>query len=377
MYDVIIIGQSYIGTLTALILNKHFPNLKVAIADQRPKSTPHSDVRATALSRSSLHLLKELSLWDELLPNAAPLNEIHIGMNTNTTPLVFKDESPLGYNIENGFLKTVLQQQLDTRNNITLYHEASLDKVNLHTSHLEAIFNNHTKVHGRLLIGADGRYSSVRKLLSTAKTIDYHQTALTGTVCHEAPHNNKAYEFFIPQGPLAFIPLKDPHHSTFVWSIKNHLMSNEPVDELLSQLAGLYLGRIQHATSIQSHPLQSFIATPRFGPRWILLGDAANAIHPVAGQGLNLAIRDIQSFTHSLTKHVQYGLDIGSATYLSTFARSRQIDRYSLLGITHASASFLTTHHQALRKVFEKGMKTFKDQSILSSIALKLASEGA
>lgn len=376
MYDVIIIGQSYIGTLTALILNQRFPNLTIAIADQRSKNLLPSDRRATALSASSLRLLKDLSLWDDLISQAAPMNEIHIGMNSNSTPLVFKDTSPLGYNIDNTLLRSVLQHRLSRSTNITMYAEASLTAINLHPSCAEAIFQDQLKLQGRLLIGADGRHSRVRHLLSTTKTIDYDQTALTGTVHHESPHDNKAYEFFIPQGPLAFIPLNDPHHSTFVWSMKNHLVTNDPIDAILSQLAALYLGRIQHASPVQTYPLQSFMASPRYGSRWVVLGDAANAIHPVAGQGMNLAIRDIQVFTDHLTDHLHLGLDIGSTTYLSRFATSRQIDRYAMLGITHSSASILTTSNSLLRNIFHTGMKTFQHQSVLSGFAHKFASEG-
>jgi 2-octaprenyl-6-methoxyphenol hydroxylase len=376
MYDVIIIGQSYIGTLTALMINQSFPCLSIAIADQRSKRPSPSDLRATALSRSSIHLLKELSLWDKLQSHAAPLNEIHIGMDTSNTPLIFNDKDPLGYNIENAILKSSLQERLGNTSQITLINEASVSAISLKSNFVTVEFTDLPPIQGRLLIGADGRHSSVRKFLSTTKTIDYQQTALTGTIQHESAHNYKAYEFFIPQGPLAFIPLKDQHHSTFVWSIKNHLMINQPVDELLSQLAGSYLGRIQHSSPIQTYPLQSYIATPRCGPRWVLVGDAANAIHPVAGQGMNLAIRDIQSFIFYLTQHLKLGLDIGSYTFLTNFAQSRQIDRYSLLSITHASAAYLTTPHQVLRKIFEKGMQTFEHQSILSGIALRMASEG-
>lgn len=377
MFDIIIIGQGYVGTLTALILTKRFPRLKIAIADQLSKKSAFSDHRATALSRSSLPLLKELSLWNDLAEHATPMNEVHIGMNTRKTPLIFKDQLPLGYNIENRLLHATLNERLNRCKNVTTYHEATVTRVDTYNSYIKVGFNNHPHLQGRLLIGADGRNSIVRNLLSSTKSIDYQQTALTGNLHHETAHNNKAYEFFIPQGSLAFIPLKDPHHSTFVWSVKNHLIPMESVDKLLSQLAGSYLGNIQHTTPVERYPLYSHIATPRTGNRWALLGDAANAIHPVAGQGMNLAIRDILSFSHHLTEHIRLGLDIGSQIYLSHFASSRQVDRYLLLSITHASAAFLTTHHHPLRKVFEKGMRTFDHHSILSGLALKMASEGS
>lgn len=378
MYDFVIIGQSYVGMLTALSLNKAFPHLKVCMIN---KHIPHimQDHRATALSQSSIDLLNTLFLWDNTLEAAAgPIQEIHIGMNTDNVPLILKQSNePLGYNITNSSFRPVLEKKLSTTPNIDYYHGQAIQNIAIHTAYATVMLENETQVQGRLIIGADGRHSGVRELLSSARIIDYQQTALTGTVHHKLPHNGQAFEFFLPQGALAFIPLKDPHSSTFVWSLKNSLLPADPsIETLLSDLAHIHLGAIRHLTPVGRYPLKAFIANQRAGHRWVLLGDAANAIHPVAGQSMNLAIRDITTLTTHLLDQFHLGLDLGSQTHLTRYARSRQNDRYSLLGVTHAAAGWFTTPHRPTRGILNKGMQFFQQQSLFSHLAINSASFG-
>ncbi len=379
MYDVVIIGQSYIGKLTALSLCKALPNINICIIDKQTHNNKIEDPRATALSQSSVTLLNDLSLWDGILKDSsAPINEIHISMNTYKTPLMLQSKNlPLGYNILNAPFAKALDKKLQRLSRIEYHHGLSLKSITVNTSCATVTLENNITVAGRLIIGADGRFSGVRNILASTRTINYHQTALTGTIHHEHPHNQRAFEFFIPQGALAFIPLSDPHASTFVWSIKDALLSSEDsVSPILSDLMHDHLGNIQHITPIQRYPLSAFIATERAGHRWVLLGDAANAIHPVAGQGMNLAIRDVITLTSHLLENANIGFDIGSHTHLMQYAKSRQTDRYSLLGVTHASAKWFTTSCSPLRTMLNKGLKVFDRHSVLSHLAIHSASFG-
>ena len=378
MYDFVIIGQSYIGILTAISLHKAFPTLKLCIVDKHiPNLT--QDHRATALSQSSIDLLDSLSLWDTTLKAASsPIQEIHIGMNTDKVPLILKQtDSPLGYNIANSTLRSTLEKKLSAISNIDYYHGHAIKSVTINTTSATVTLDNDIQIQGQLIIGADGRNSGVRALLSSTRVIDYQQTALTGTVHHENPHHFKAYEFFLPQGALAFIPLKDPNTSTFVWSLKNSLLPTDTsIETILSNLAHDHLGTIRHLTPVGQYPLNAFIAKQRAGHRWVLLGDAANAIHPVAGQSMNLAIRDITMLTHHLLDQFHLGLDLGSYTHLARYAKSRQHDRYALLGVTHAAAGWFTTSHRPTRSLLNKGMQLFQQQSLFSHLAINSASFG-
>jgi ubiquinone biosynthesis UbiH/UbiF/VisC/COQ6 family hydroxylase len=379
MFDVVIIGQSYIGKLTALNLCNALPDINICIIDKQTPKNKTEDRRATALSQSSVTLLNNLSLWDGILKDSsASISEIHIGMNTADTPLILQSQNlPLGYNILNQPFAQVLDEKLQRQSRIEYYHGHSIKNITVDTTCTTVTLENDTSITGRLIIGADGRFSGVRNLLTSTRTIHYHQTALAGTICHEHSHNQRAFEFFIPQGPLAFIPLLDPHTSTFVWSIKDTLLSSEDsLAQILSDLMQDRLGNIQHITPVQRYPLSAFIAKVRAGHRWVLLGDAANAIHPVAGQGMNLALRDITSLMSHLLQQVNLGLDIGSHTHLNRYAKSRQMDRHSLLGVTHASAKWLTTSYRPIRNVLNKGLNVFDRHSVLSHIAVNSASFG-
>lgn len=378
MYDVIIVGRSFAGILTALTLKKHLPKLTICMIDQASANAATIDHRATALSPSSIILLNELNIWQDLAPLSAPIYEIHIGMNpAKHIPLVFKQHHQiLGYNLLNHHLRSLLNQNLDLMN-VGAHTGSAIKDIQINTSFGIVTLENNLQIQGRLVIGADGRTSGVRRLLSATRMVDHHQTAFTGTVHHSESHHNRAFEFFIPQGPLAFIPLKDPNTSTLVWSLKTALLPVTHLADTLSKLMHPHLGKIECKHPVQQYPLKTFTASPRAGHRWVLVGDAANAIHPVAGQGLNLAIRDIQNLVHHLSQQHLLGLDIGSLTHLSQYARTRQIDRYSLLSITHIASQWMTTSHKAISLSLEKGMKYLDRSAIFSDFLINKAQFGA
>lgn len=360
MYDVVIVGQSLAGSLTALMLYHKLPHLKVAMLDQHNTGLNVPDQRATALSPSSIDALKQLELWDtDLLANAAPIQEIHIGMHSkNPARMVFcANQHPLGYNVLNVDLRQSIHKKLNTIHSHHLYYGSSVQGIGIDTSHGTVTLANGKALKARLIIGADGRNSAVRMLLTHTRKFNYQQTALTATVRHARPHQNKALEFFLPQGALAFIPLSEPHTSTLVWSLKNNRFPIENIDPILSQLMAPYLGDIVCTQPPKQYPLSSYLATPRLGHRWVLVGDAANAIHPVAGQSLNLAIRDINTLVNHLQNQYELGLDIGSQSHLRDYAHMRQKDRYTLLGITHMAAHWMTTSSKPVATIFDGGMR--------------------
>lgn len=360
MYDVIIVGGSLAGSLTALSLHRKNPFLKICVIDSQPKNVSMTDHRATALSPSSISLLKTLNIWEkELKPYSALIHQIHIGMTNASIDMTFTEtNSPLGYNIQNVILKPALETQIASNKFITLQDSSIVKDIHIQNSYGEIILENNTTFKGRLIIGADGRNSKVRSLLSQTETISYKQTALTGSISHSAPHNNQAFEFFLPQGPLALIPLPNPNTSTLVWSLKNKLLLDKDteIEKLLSQLVSPYIGKVNFTSAIGKYPLTTFVAKQITGHRWALVGDAANTIHPVAGQGLNLAIRDITNLVEHLHKHLLLGLDIGSQTHLINYAKSRKKDRHSLIGITHFAAKHMTFQSKVISSLLKDAL---------------------
>lgn len=378
MYDVIIVGQSLAGSLTALALHQRLPQLKICIVDQLPLRTPVKDERATALSNSSIELFQNLKLWDKLLSlGSTPIYHIHLGMDPQgPIPLTFKkNNETLGYNIQNRILRTLLHQELTAVTALSFYNDAPIKSIQANNSHINLLLENNVNLQARLIIGADGRSSGVRSLVCDVKTIDYQQTAITGTVYHSLPHHNQAFEFFIPQGPLAFIPLGDPHKSTLVWSLKNKFLPIQNLDTTLSTFMKNHLGHIQ-LFAMEQYPLKAFRASQQTGYRWVLVGDAANALHPVAGQGLNLAIRDIKNLCDHLCYYFSLGLDIGSSTCLFKYAQGRKIDQYSLIGATHATAQWMTLPNKTLANILNKGLEIVNGEPFFSNFLIKSAQKG-
>lgn len=380
IYDILIIGKSLAGSTLALSLLQRLPTKKIAIIDKNADSLNIKDNRATALSLSSVKIFQQLGLWEnDLSPNASTIYKICLGATQHTPDAVALETSdaPLGYNLPNRTLRECLQDKLSGApsniHDVTGFEMASITSL---TSHIEVTSTTGDRLMGRLLIAADGRASKARELLTKTKTIDYHQTAFTGVVSHTLPHNNTAYELFLPQGPLAFIPLPDPHQSTLVWSLKTPLADgNIPIDSVLTGIMQPYLGDITTAP-LQGYPLLAKVATPRSGHRWVLVGDAANALHPVAGQGLNLALRDIWHLTQHLSGQDALGLDLGSQQHLMLYARQRQKDRYSLVGITHLAGQWLNTPHKSIAGLLHHGFRLLDHIPLAKRLIIKGGQSG-
>lgn len=332
IWDCVIVGRGLLGSIVAHFFAKHHPKLQICILD--PITAPVKDPRATALAESTVELFKDIGLWEKISP--APIHAIHVGMDLESTPLVFDDTPPVGYNILNTELRTALWDvpgKVFRTNLISIQENAGFSIL---------FCEDGTELHTRLIIGADGRNSKVRQLQTETNKHNYNQTAFTSTIHHEKEHKNKAFEYFIPQGPLAHLPLLDPHKSTFVWSIKNELCpSNEDVAECLKDLLKDRLGKvtIENGEFMTGFPLIGISAAKSFGNRWVLLGDAATTLHPVAGQSLNLGVRDVIRLSETLEDCV--GLDHGSYTVLERYDVDRKKDAKSLMAVTLFSASIL------------------------------------
>ncbi len=379
MFDIAIVGNSLVSSSLVRLLNQQFPNLKIAIIDK----VAHVHIgnnRAIALAPSSVELFKLIEVWDQLELNAGRIHNISLGVKTSEdASFAFQDDrNALGWNVLNGDLHTALQSKPANTHCTTYFLGKEVIDINVHSSHAVVALEGGQEILCRLLIGADGRNSAVREKLTKTRTFNYDQTAITGTVQHTLAHNNIAYEYFLPQGALAFIPLKNECSSTLVWSIKNSMYTEDVavLNRVLSGLMKKQLGDISIQFSVSGYPLSAKMAMPRYGHRWVLLGDAANTLHPVAGQGLNLALRDVAALSNHLRNQLAVGLDIGSETFLRRYSDSRRLDRHGLLGVTHMSAKYFTTKSYALTCLLKGGLKTLKHFPVLSEALSSAARNG-
>jgi len=330
--DVLIVGAGMVGASTALGVADQ--GLSVLLVDtfafQNAKSdyTPSYDARSTAISWGSREILNQLGVWCDVAEHATPIMDVHVSEKgrfgvTRMNAEEFKREA-LGYVVPNQWLGQCLLKQIDEKN-IPLYAPAKVsdikaadtktadfkadsDRQLVTLSNLSEQGSETKHIRARLVIIADGTCSATAGLLGVENEIEhYNQHALIANVTTELPNNGVAYERFTSQGPLALLPLTEST-SALVWThnserIQSFLeMSDDVFCKALQKAFGERLGRITRCGARNAYPLRLVRAKEQFRPGVLLLGNAAHSLHPVAGQGFNLAIRGVASFLESLNQ---------------------------------------------------------------------------
>lgn len=364
--DLLIVGAGPVGSTLACLLGDL--SLRIVLVDRLDPQTvldPHHDGRTTAISWGSSEILDQAGVWPSLLPHGSPIEEIRVSQSMGSGFIHFDQNDakghPMGFIVRNNQIRRCFYDRLALLSSVRLMAPRTLTHLKTHSDFVEATLNTGEKIQSRLIIGADGRSSSVREAcgLQTVKT-SYNQTALVTTVHHEKPHHRIAFEHFLPTGPLAFLPI-DTHHSSVVWSLKNNKISPYetcPPDELARALESHfpYLGRLTLTTERWFYPLGVTFARRMWTQRCALAGDAAHGIHPVAGQGANLGFRDALVLADLIREYACLGLDVGSALMLQTYQRRRLYDRVSMTGLTDGLVRLFSQPFQSLALIRGYGL---------------------
>jgi 2-octaprenylphenol hydroxylase len=270
-------------------------------------------------------------------------------------------EPTLGYIIENRIIQAAINSRLSKLNNISNHCPAALEQLEIKTDKAEVVLDNGTRISAKLIIGADGVNSRVRELANIdSATHDYQQSALVCTVKSQIAHHDTARQRFLSTGPLAFLPLADPHTCSIVWSttpdqaqeLKN--MSDEEFHRSLEEAFESTLGKILQTGPRYTFPLGRAHAKNYVKNRIALIGDAAHRVHPLAGQGANLGILDAATLAEVLAG--QQNNDIGKMSLLRKYERWRKGENLSVLiamdGFKHAYGS----SQSAIQKIRNVGM---------------------
>ena len=340
--DVVIVGGGLNGLSMALALRSG--GFQVTLIDALDPTTALDagfDGRVFAIAFASCRMFAALGLWDELKSDAQPINDIMVTDGTvrgGASPLFLHfdhkeiGDEPLGHLMESRHMRAVLTQAVQGDDGIDFRAPAKVTDQKADAYGFTVTLDDGTRVRSKLALASDGRNSRLRDWAGI-KTVgwDYDQVGIVATVEHEEEHEGVAQEFFLPGGPFAILPMTGKRAS-LVWTEKTRTaeallgLSRERLLEELRQRFGDYLGAIDIAGPVWSYPLDLVLARTYVSDRMALIGDAAHGIHPIAGQGLNLGLRDVAVMAEVLTDAVRLGEDIGSGFVLERYEQWRRLD---------------------------------------------------
>lgn len=345
--DIVIVGAGMSGCLLALAIIKKSPTLNMILIDDNPESVdkgkhPGFDARSIALSTGSCQLFENLGLWDTLLQNAQPIDDIHIS-DRGHLGIVELEKScsqlPFGFVVELQNVGVLLQQQLALYPQIKRLYNSSLININKQQQQVICELQDKQLIEAKLCVAADGANSKTKQLLSIKNTeTNYQCSAIIANVSCDKVHHNRAFERFTDAGPLALLPLSGNRYS-LVWSVKNSdLSALLNLDEQgflnkLQQKFGYRAGIFIKAGRRDSYPLKLIKCNKPVTHRGVAVGNAAHCLHPVMGQGFNLAMRDL-----SVLANVIAELDdtdqIGDFSMLNRYWLARKKDHHRTINMT-------------------------------------------
>ena len=363
--DVIIVGGGLNGPALALALASG--GIRSIIIDAMPREVrddPDFDGRAYALSLSSVNMLKALGIWSEIAENAQPMLDIVVtdgkaGEGASPLHLHFDhreiEEGPMGHMVEDRYLRHALLTAIDAAPLIEHIAPQMVTGQTVTEGHASVTLQDGRELSAPLIVGCDGRKSQTAVRAGIQRTRKpYHQTGLVCAVTHEKPHNGVAHQFFMPPGPLAILPLPG-NRSSIVWTETTGraqtiaAMSDEDYLAELRPRFGDFLGEITLTGKRFSYPLDLTLAQSFTADRVALAGDAAHGVHYIAGQGLNLGLRDVAALAEVLIKAARRGEDIGSSIVLDEYAQWRRLDATLLVASTNTVNRVFSNDNPLLR----------------------------
>jgi 2-octaprenyl-6-methoxyphenol hydroxylase len=341
--DVIIFGGGMIGLALASALDSSGVSaIVVDPADPAPRKEAAFDGRTSAVSSSSMRMLRTIGVVDHLAEPGCPILTIAVADGLQPGGLHFEAEEgePLGWMHENRHLRAALEARAEKGRNSWLLWKSRVTSVDRGDHGVVVALEDGRKLHAPLLIAADGRNSRTREAagINIARWKYDHQ-AIVSVLRHEQAHENVAYEIFYPTGPFALLPMTDDaggHRSAIVWSVPDEdatgwlSLTDEDFAAEAQAAMGGFLGKIVMLAPRSSYPLGFHHAAQITAQRLALVGDAAHAIHPIAGQGLNLGFRDVAALAQVLVEGARLGLDLGDKQLLDRYQRWRSLDALSV-----------------------------------------------
>jgi len=382
-YDVCIVGAGPVGGALACRLSR--AGFSVAVIDRAalpPMENPGFDGRAYAIAAGSRPLLEAAGLWPALPLPSGPIEQIRVsdgsvGRSASRLHLHFDlaelgaapdadasinapaTVSALGWMVEARSLRVALNRQLHASNGLDVFAPAEA-KVTRGAEHAEITLSTGQSFTARLVVAAEGRQSPLRRQAGIpSQGWSYHQTGIVCCIAHERPHNQTALEHFLPAGPFAQLPMADTetgeHISSIVWTERTAqaprymALDDAAFSAEIARRLGSHLGAIRPVGRRWSYPLSAMYVHRIVAPRLAVVGDAAHGIHPIAGQGLNLGLRDAIALADLLIAARDRGTDFGAPAVLEAYQRARRVDVISMLAATDVLDRLFSTPNPAVR----------------------------
>lgn len=358
---IVIGGGAFAGLALALALRQGLgPDFPVIVVDPALGTRPSRDPRATAIVAACRRLFEAIGVWDQVASGTQPILDMVVTdskLEDATRPvfLTFSGHiepgEPFAHMVENKHLIDVLVQRAEAEG-VDLRPLAVSD-FSAKSGGIDVTLSDGNIIEASLLVAADGARSKLRERAGIATNgWDYDQSGIVVTVGHERDHHGRAEEHFLPAGPFAILPLSGKR-SSLVWTEKRSeaarivALGEEDFHNELERRFGLHLGEVRALDTPRAFPLGYFVARSFIGERLALIGDAAHVIHPIAGQGLNMGLKDVAALAEVLVDAARLGIDPGQADVLERYQRWRRFDTMAM-GLATNSLNFLFSNKSTL-----------------------------
>lgn len=376
--DAIIVGGGLAGGLCALALAQEGLNVALVDAEAPARFREEAfDSRTTALAYACARVFRRLGLWPAIEPHAEPIRDILVtdgrapsavrqgaasAFHLHFDSRELETGEALGFIVENRILRGAIYDRIGAEPRIRLHAPARATDPEFGAASARITLDSGARIEAPLIVAADGKASRLRASAGIrVNNWGYGQTAIVTTVAQERPHEGVAQELFLPSGPFAILPLTD-NRSSIVWTERSEAaraylaLDDAAFLAELSRRFGDYLGALSLAGPRFGYPLAFHLAAAFAGHRLALIGDAAHAIHPIAGQGYNLGVKDIAALAEVLGDAAGIGLDIGSMSTLERYQRWRRFDSATLAFGTDALNRLFSNDFGPLRLARDLGM---------------------
>ncbi|QLB12310.1 2-octaprenyl-6-methoxyphenol hydroxylase /2-octaprenyl-3-methyl-6-methoxy-1,4-benzoquinol hydroxylase [Bisgaardia hudsonensis] len=387
-YDVVIVGGAMAGATLALALSSNTQGrIKIAVLEKQAPKKHHSsgfDARCIALSDGScqrfnaIQLANGKSLWQQIQPLSTPITQIHVSDKGHAGLVEFKSDefglAQLGAVIELQKTGSILLEAINQYPNIDYIAPVEIDCIDIQENNnnnfAKITLKNDRTLQARLVVGADGTFSQVAQSAGISQNIiqEYQQTAVITNVLVQQAHQGRAFERFTDEGPVALLPMEN-NLMSLVWCVKEV----EPLLKLddsaflnqLQQRFGWRLGKLQQCGQRFAYPLNLYQAEQHIQNRVALIGNSVQTLHPIAGQGFNLGIRDVMNLAEIIAQGYLQGIDFGCYSWLEKYANTRENDQQHIMTLTNGLLSVFANNLLPFQVGRNLGLMALSQSSLL------------